>query len=269
MSMSRKDIGVINAKGRGKEANEDYHFGTGGQLFGGHDVHFLVIADGMGGHSNAESASHHAVESQEKWWNDTIAASSGIQEVIEAFENEQMDEFRRLNQELIDMGNKDDVKMGTTLSTVLVIDNMYMIHHVGDARVYRYSFSNNGREETSELDGLRGLVQLTEDHTLVNRKVRQGAISKEVSSSRRIAGVLTQCLGVKGEVQPFVTFGTIRDEDIIFLCTDGVYKAVKDEKLRSIIRGSSKKNAQDIVDLIYEEVKKSDFSDDICILLMK
>ncbi|AKG73262.1 PP2C family protein-serine/threonine phosphatase [Salinicoccus halodurans] len=267
--MSKRDIGVINAKGRGKETNEDYHFGAGGQMFGGHDVYFLSIADGMGGHDNAKSASHHVIEKQEGWWNDAVGQSLDIQELIAAFENGQGNEFRQLNQELIDMGSNDNVKMGTTLSSLVLVNNMYLIHHVGDARIYRYSLNGHDTEETSELDGRRGFIQLTEDHTLVSRKIRDGEISADESTNHPQSGVLTQCLGVKGEIQPFVTFGTIRDEDMILLCTDGVYKSLTDEKLNKIIEDSFQKDAQDIVDIIYDEIKRSDFNDDICILLIK
>lgn len=269
MNMSKKDVGVINAKGRGKETNEDYHFASGGQMFGHQNVYFLAIADGMGGHNNAKSASHHVIERQEKWWNDTISRSSSIQEVIDAFENGQGEEFRQLNQELIDMGDRGNVKMGTTLSSMLMINNMYLIHHIGDARIYKYSLNDNDKEETSELDGRQGLIQLTEDHTLINRKIKNGEISEKESSNYPRSGVLTQCLGVTGEVQPFITFGTIKDEDMLLLCTDGVYKFVADDKIRSIMHKSSQKNAQYIVDSIYEEIKQSNFNDDICILLIK
>ena len=69
--------------------------------------------------------------------------------------------------------------MSTTLSALLVRANYAFAVHVGDSRVYRV------RNKSS-------ILQLTEDHTLINYKVKHGMMTKEEAEKATGKNVITE-----------------------------------------------------------------------------
>lgn len=268
--MEVKDVGVINVKGRNKDFNEDYHYAVNEKLFNKHEAYFLTVADGMGGHDEARQASHIAIETLENWWEIYIENQNDIDGFVTNLEEGLLNCFNGINDELISRGNDSNMKIGTTLSVLILVDNFYFVYHIGDARIYYLNYKmDDDDEKTSELFLSNGLNKLTSDHTLLQSKLDSGELIKSEIKDFKQAGVLTQCLGVKGDIHPYATFGTVQDDYIFFLCTDGVYKYVSDKKIETIIEKNIESASQQIVDLLYNEVKESEFKDDICILLIK
>ena len=77
--------------------------------------------------------------------------------------------------------------MSTTISALLVADGYGVTAQVGDSRIYR----------------VRGGVgaQLTEDHTLVNYKLKQGLISESRARTMKGKNVITRAVGHKDYVE--------------------------------------------------------------------
>lgn len=112
--------------------------------------------------------------------------------------------------------------MGTTLSSlVLVQDHAYTVQ-VGDSRVYRL------REGA--------LTQLTEDHSWVDEAVKRGMITAEEAPTHPYRHVLTRAVGTEEEVVPDIVLRNSKAGDIYLLCSDGLLNHVNDEQIAEHLR---------------------------------
>ena len=172
----------------------------------------FAVADGMGGHQAGEVASGLAIDLLEE----TAARSPSptAHDVVDAIErsNAAIRSEARLRSDLAGMG---------TTCTVVVVDSVIHVAHVGDSRAYIYR------------DGQ--LVQLTEDHSLVASMVREGIIAPADASTDRRRNILTRALGAEDQVQVDVVTAERAPGDRILLCSDGLHGQVADAAITSVL----------------------------------
>jgi protein phosphatase len=186
----------------------------------------VAVADGMGGHAAGEVASALALE--------TLKASleAGI---------ELGDAFRLANQQ-VHAKSKEPGKqgMGTTMVAVLVDGDHYQVANVGDSRGYRLSAG--------------GIERITQDHSFVAEAMKRGQSEEEATASQW-RDALTRAIGTDAKVEVDV-FGPFPvDKDTAFLlCSDGLYKTLRDPDLRGIFArsGGPKGAANNLVTEAYE-----------------
>ena len=99
--------------------------------------------------------------------------------------------------------------MSTTLSAMLVRANFAFAVHVGDSRVYRVRKGN--------------VLQLTEDHTLINYKVKHGMMTKAEAEKASGKNVITRAVGHKDYVQVDTADIDVTPSDRFLLCSDGLH----------------------------------------------
>src|SRR5207344_2150709 len=99
--------------------------------------------------------------------------------------------------------------MSTTLSALLVRANYAFAAHVGDSRVYRVRQNN--------------VLQLTEDHTLINYKVKHGMMTKAEAEKASGKNVITRAVGHKDYVQVDTADVDVAPADRFLLCSDGLH----------------------------------------------
>jgi len=104
----------------------------------------------------------------------------------------------------------------------LVQGDRVQLAHVGDSRAYLLR------------DG--ELRLLTEDHTLVNRMVSEGEISKEEAETHPQRSVLTRALGVDTVVDVDDDTFQVRRGDRLLLCTDGLTSMVSEDQIGEVLR---------------------------------
>ena len=115
--------------------------------------------------------------------------------------------------------------MGTTIVVVYFLSRFAFLAHVGDSRAYVY---RQGR-----------LIQLTEDHTVINRWLKIGQITKEQAIRYRSSPssrFVTRSLGPKPEVRPDTSVHPIQAGDLFLLCTDGLVDLVTDREILKKVR---------------------------------
>jgi protein phosphatase len=206
LSVARTDVG------RKRQINEDSFFRDDARGF-------YVVADGVGGHNKGEIASREAVDSLSSW---VLGASREIDRLVErlAFgDGDAVWEIRRLLESgvknacymVYGMAELDPEKKGmsTTLSAMLIRGNLAFAAHVGDSRVYR----------------VRGdaVLQLTEDHTLINYKVKHGMMTKAEAEKASGKNVITRAVGHKDYVQVDTADVDVAVGDRFLLCSDGLH----------------------------------------------
>jgi protein phosphatase len=211
-SVARTDVG------RRRQINED-------AFFRDDEMGFYVVADGVGGHNRGEVASREAVEQLRSWVAGASADLSALFQRIQRGEAEQVWQVRRLLENGVQsacymvfaMAQLDPEKKGmsTTLSALLVRGGLAFAAHVGDSRVYR----------------LRGeqVLQLTEDHTLINYKIKQGLMTRSEAERSVGKNVITRAVGHKDYVQVDTVDIDAQRGDRFVLCSDGLHTYLHDD----------------------------------------
>jgi serine/threonine protein phosphatase PrpC len=206
---------VLTDPGQRRELNEDAVFQSI-TSYGG----LFIVADGMGGHRTGEVASRMAVERIAFYLLESLAPSP--HKLLEAFE--------RANEAIFEAAqNPESRGMGTT-ATALWLDLPYaLIGHVGDSRAYL----------------LRGgeLSQLTEDHSWVAERLRQGLLTEAEARSHRWRNVITNALGSFPRARIDLIGLKVHPGDRFLLCTDGLSSVVDDRTLQSVLQSFSPEEA--------------------------
>ena len=213
LSVARTDVG------RKRQINEDAFFRDDARGF-------YVVADGVGGHNKGEIASREAVDALQSW---VYGAAREIDRAVERLtfgDGEAVWEIRRLLESgvknacymVYGMAELDPEKKGmsTTLSAMLIRANLAFAVHVGDSRVYR----------------VRGdsVLQLTEDHTLINYKVKHGMMTKAEAEKASGKNVITRAVGHKDYVQVDTADLDVIAGDRFLLCSDGLHGYFTDDR---------------------------------------
>jgi len=175
----------------------------------------FIIADGMGGLIEGKVASEMAVQIiSHAYFADASADIS--QSLCQAFE--------KANLEIFLKGQAMDPlqKMGTTCSTLVIIQDRGIIAHVGDSRIYRL------REHALE--------QLTQDHTEEGEVIQDGPFTMVEGETHLNHKLLSRALGVESNVRvDLIEDIPAKSGDIFILCTDGL-AVVGHEEIKEIVR---------------------------------
>jgi serine/threonine protein phosphatase PrpC len=209
---ARSAIGLV------RQGNEDSAF-TSAQL--------IAVADGMGGHAAGEVASRIAVEVLQKLA-PTLAATDIDEDSVEDL---LMHSLHSIDAEIATVADEEIEKrgMGTTLTALLIRDNRIALLHVGDSRCYR----------------LRGntLEQLSNDHTVIQELLDQGAISQAEAVEHPQRSMLTQALRGDGDVTPVLQMFEVKKGDRYLLCSDGLSGVLTDKEIKVGLKKSDKDEA--------------------------
>lgn len=201
---------AVSDVGRVRSVNEDLTWVN--QL--GHGYTLGIVADGMGGHQAGEMASRLAVETIVQ---DLSALGAGLsvqdlgKELEQAILHANEIVYRKAE------NHEEYRSMGTTVVAVLLKDFEGMIGHIGDSRAYKF---HKGE-----------LVQITDDHSLVNELVKSKQITEEEASSHPRRNVLTRALGTDEQVVVDMDPVTLQPGDILLLCSDGLSNYVTQEQM--------------------------------------
>ncbi|MBG9982253.1 Stp1/IreP family PP2C-type Ser/Thr phosphatase [Aerococcaceae bacterium DSM 111020] len=194
-------ITVNSNIGKRRSSNQDYA-DVFENPFG---QHLLVLCDGVGGNKAGDIASKktaHFLGDRFKEMSDSLTEQTTeewLQQMIESVNAFIYDESLK---------KPEYNGMSTTLVMTIILDKQVWIGYVGDSRAYRYY-----NEE---------LVQLTEDHSLVNVLIQSGEITKQEGETHPQRNVVTQSIGGTPDVSPdFVVLNKDQIE-VLMLCSDGL-----------------------------------------------
>jgi serine/threonine protein phosphatase PrpC len=218
---ARSAIGLV------RQGNEDSGF-VSQQL--------IAVADGMGGHAAGEVASRIAVEVLQALAPTLV--STDLDE--DSVEDLLMHSLHSIDSEISVVTDEEIEKrgMGTTLTALLIRGNYISLLHVGDSRCYR----------------LRGntLEQLSNDHTVIQELLDQGAISAAEAAEHPQRSMLTQALRGDGDVTPVLQMYEVKKGDRYLLCSDGLSGVLTDKEIKIGLKKTDKDEAvKFLVDATY------------------
>ncbi len=191
------------------------------------ELELALVADGMGGHKSGEVASSLAVKVTRDKYESMRRTGMKPAQYNDKFslESNQLGFAVQLaNSVIYEAGNagSENKGMGTTLSSALLNRTRLCIAHIGDSRVYLFR---------------RGVMQqLTEDHSLVMDHVRKGLLTREQAEASPLQNILTRALGAQKTPAVDLVETELEEGDRLLLCTDGLFKAVKEPELLQTLK---------------------------------
>lgn len=228
-------VGARTDVGRVRQGNEDSYLA---------EPPLFAVADGMGGHLAGEVASATAVETileaaNDKGANGPDDLKAYVQEANSAVWSKAQDDAELQG-------------MGTTCTLLAVEGSSIHLAHVGDSRAY---LMRDGE-----------LAQLTEDHTLVERMVREGRLSAEEAQQHPQRSIITRALGVDARVEVDTQTQPVQPGDRLLLCSDGLTSMVESGAIQTAL--ATNPDPQQAADALVDLANEAGGDDNITVVVL-
>jgi protein phosphatase len=229
------EVGAKTDVGQVRDGNEDSYIV---------EAPLFAVADGMGGHLAGDVASSTAVKIIAE---ESAKVSSEKPESLSLL-------FHEANSAIWSRSQSDRSLrgMGTTCTAILLDQSRAHIAHVGDSRAYLLR------------DG--DLTQLTEDHTLVSRMVREGRLDPHEAERHPQRSIITRALGVDSDVNVDIQSITLEDGDRLLLCSDGLSSMLDADTIKQALE--TEQNAQAAADRLVEVANDAGGEDNITVVVL-
>src|SRR5215213_7855154 len=206
--MTTLQAGAATDVGRVRQMNEDRFLA---------DERLFAVADGVGGHQAGEVASQTSVETLQRAFTEGEHTIEGLVAAAEAANNAVWQ---------LAQGSREKRGMGTTLTALALVqengEEQLALINVGDSRAYLLQHGD--------------LIQLTEDHSLVEELVRDGKLTPAEAQVHPQRSIITRALGMEPAIEVDSWEITPYAGDRILLCSDGLTNELSDERIASTLR---------------------------------
>lgn len=189
-STTVSDVGTVRAN------NQDSSFAG---------EHLVAICDGMGGHAGGDTASTIAIRSlahieREDREQDVAAIASMMETSVMAAHDAIVGKARH---------ERKLSGMGTTVTAVTLVDDYWVLSHIGDSRAYLLR------------DG--ALCQVSQDHSYVQHLINTGRITEQEAKNHPQRNVVMRVLG-DFDIDPHPDIAVLKAHpaDRWLLCSDGL-----------------------------------------------
>ena len=192
------------------------------------EVAMAIVCDGVGGLARGELASSTVVERFATWFEEELpmlvegmadtgafqfstvravwgALLSGLNELVQAY------------------GTSVGANLGSTFTGIIACQGRYLVAHIGDCRLYQV--------------GPRQFRQVTEDQTLLAKKLASGELRPEDAASFAQKNVILQSVGTERVLRPSFYEGTFAPDDLFVILCDGAYRRIGGEGVRRNFQG--------------------------------
>ena len=204
------DVGMV------RERNED-------NFLMDEELSLFVVADGMGGHVGGQMASSIAVKKIHEFiheqHSDIIAGASATPLEESSVPRILADAVRSACGEIFGTAQDDPSLqgMGTTVTSLMILSGRGFLAHVGDSRAY--------------LQRGERIIQVTEDHSLVNEQIKAGILTVEQARMSRYKNIITRSVGFERDVAVDTFALPLEHGDRFLLCSDGLANYVDDTEI--------------------------------------
>jgi len=211
----RIDAAGLTDRGCTRENNEDAFLADA-------QAGVFLVADGMGGLEAGEVVSRMAVETvAERLFPAMVRTGWGLAGELERF---LVLAFEEANARILSFTGKGPgpAKAGTTLVGLARCEASFVLANVGDSRAY--------------LIRGQGIRQLSEDHSLVMARVRQGLITPEEAAKSQGKNVIYRALGLESRLEVDSWIIPAAPGDAFLLCSDGLSGVLADQDILHCVR---------------------------------
>lgn len=144
------------------------------------------------------------------------------------------DAVRQANKVIYHCNADYETTMASTLTVTLLHEHILYVASFGDSRAYHYNATT-------------GLRRVTTEHALQADAPKPGTLSDSPGSNLHY-----RYLGLSSEIQIDTFRHPVEANDLILLCTDGLWKMVSDAMLQQMLAQSVDKNPQEIAPLLVD-----------------
>jgi PPM family protein phosphatase len=205
-------------------------------------LQLAIVADGVGGRKRGEVAAGlacrtvnaHLNRHSAKIWN--YQSSPGISEQ-HAVQHLVRQAVQYASSQVFLAGKTlaAGVGMSTTMEVVLVVSGTAFIAHVGDSRTY--------------LIRNRKAYALTEDHSVLQEKVRRGLLTEKAARTAKGRNILTRAVGSMPTVKVDTLTIKLQPGDGMLLCSDGITRYFEEEELPRALPNFTSIGVENLVNL--------------------
>lgn len=203
------DIGNI------KKVNQDAALVRQAEIERG-TVLFAVVCDGMGGLQKGELASSTVILRMSDWFEKSFPELLYQNFTPAAIKESLMQLFGQLDSQISAYGNAHGIKLGTTMTALLLVDDAYYICNIGDSRIY---YLDNE------------IRQMTKDQSYIQREIDMGRMTEEEALLSDQRNVLLQCIGAGKGVVPDFLIGEYQPSTAFLLCSDGFRHVISNQEM--------------------------------------
>ena len=229
--------------GKKRKMNQDYVYSSDTGV--GNLENVFIVADGMGGHAAGDYAS-----------------SFTVQAIVDDIQTSEATDAKEILNHAIKEANymlwkkaQEDVNlygMGTTVVAATLVGDHLEVANVGDSRLYVI------RDR---------IMQITKDHSLVQEMVRMGGLDPEAARTHENKNIITRAIGGAETVDVDFFKVSLREGDIVLMCTDGLTNMLEDEEIRMIINAG-----RDVIEMaqkLIEAANNHGGKDNIAVILIE
>jgi PPM family protein phosphatase len=191
----------------------------------------MVVADGMGGYQGGEVASQIIIE--------TFSDLYDNQNISFSFEEYCRAGLELARKKMLEKASASPEYsgMGSTIAVACIQENWLLVMNVGDSRIY---LVHRGK-----------MTQVSFDHSFVGEAVRAGIIQPEEAMTHPQKNQLTQSVSTRrSEIKPYFGKSRFSRNDILLLCTDGLWSVIEESMIqKTVLESSSQVAADQLIDL--------------------
>lgn len=194
------DTSVYWNKGAVRECNQDSLIVLQALTSRGR-VLMAALCDGMGGLDLGECASGYLTEELAAWFYDGLLAAIGKKKPLWVIRRLAERKIYQVQSRMQRYAGKRNVRMGTTLSMLVLWEKKYLLWHLGDSRIYHLECGKKA-----------SVSVMTKDHVLGTN-------------------MLTKCVGSFGYFRPDFKMGFVKSREAFLICSDGFWRKIETKEI--------------------------------------
>ena len=196
-----------------------------------------IVCDGVGSSVYGGQTAEMITESFRELEADKLSPAVLVQHLNQINKNIVNEQTRRNN----------GFSMASTIAGLIICGNDYLAFNLGDTHIYRFILGN--------------LSLVSFDHTVKNEN------NFFFCSNSSNKNALTRYMGGDGMTcYPFFKRGSIGENSIFLLCSDGVYKHISDNDIRNVL--TSDISLAEKTDKLVQLAIESGSTDDVSVVLI-
>jgi PPM family protein phosphatase len=249
--------GAATHSGWFRTTNEDRSLLRMGTTAAGMPYAAAALADGIGGVGDGRTASETAMLAVKQWLDERLPQLLEDKHPIERVESSLQGLFRAIHRLLLERGTETGTTLGTTLTVLFLMDETFLIAHVGDCRIYYIPWRG-------------GLKRLTKDHSWVSEQMRRGRMTRSQARTHPKRHVLVQTLGVRVEPSVYIRRGMYTPRSVFLFSSDGFHDRFTDLKLSELLKSAREpdRDLQELADELLDKALDRQAEDNISIMLI-